>query len=109
MTVVLYVWQRLTAALMVPLVLLHVAVIFYATRKGLTAADILARTRGSLVWASFYGAFVIAVAVHAAIGVRNVLAEWSPLKDRGAGILASGFGVVLFLLGVRAVVAVVLP
>jgi fumarate reductase subunit C len=73
MNVGLYVWQRSTAALMVPLVLLHVAVIFYATRKGLTAADILARTRGSLAWASFYSVFVIAVAVHAAIGVRNVL------------------------------------
>ncbi len=109
MTVGLYVWQRLTAALMVPLVLLHVAVIFYATRKGLTAADILARTRGSLVWASFYGAFVIAVAIHAAIGVRNVLAEWSALKDRGAGILAGAFGVLLFLFGARGVVAVVLP
>jgi len=109
MNVGLYVWQRLTAALMVPLVLLHVVVIFYATRKGLTAADILARTRGSLAWASFYGAFVVAVAVHAAIGVCNVLAEWSPLKSRDAGILAGAFSVLLFLLGGRAVVAVVLP
>src|SRR5262249_47295351 len=40
MNVRLYVWQRLTAALMVPLVLAHVAVIFYASRKGMTAADI---------------------------------------------------------------------
>jgi fumarate reductase subunit C len=109
MNVGLYVWQRSTAALMVPLVLLHVAVIFYATRKGLTAADILARTRGSLAWASFYSVFVIAVAVHAAIGVRNVLVEWSPVKSRDAGILAGAFGVLLFLLGARAVVAVVLP
>ena len=100
MNVGLYVWQRLTAAVMVPLVLLHVIVIFYATRKGLSAADILSRTRGT---------FVVAVAVHAAIGVRNVLAEWSPLKDRDAGILASAFGVLLFLLGARAVLAVVLP
>ena len=38
-----------------------------------------------------------------------MLTEWSPLKERGAGILASAFGVLLFLLGVRAVVAVVLP
>src|SRR5438270_3680035 len=80
-----------------------------ATGKGLSAADILSRTRGSLAWAAFYGVFVVAVAVHAAIGVRNVLAEWSPLKDRDAGILASAFGVLLFLLGARAVLAVVLP
>ena len=105
----LYVWQRLSAAVMAPLVLAHVIVIFYATRKGLSAADILARTRGSLAWAAFYSAFVVAVAVHAAIGIRNVLTEWSPLKDRGAGMLAGAFGVLLFLLGARAVVAVVLP
>jgi succinate dehydrogenase subunit C len=109
MNVHLYVWQRLTAAVMVPLVLVHVALIFYATRKGLTAADILGRTRGSLAWASFYGAFVIAVAVHAGIGVRTVLAEWSPLNERSAGILASAFAVLLLVLGLRAVAAVVLP
>jgi fumarate reductase subunit C len=109
MNVRLYVWQRLTAAIMAPLVLAHIVVIFYATRKGLSAADILARTRGSFAWASFYGAFVVAAAIHATIGVRNVLTEWSPLEDRGAGMLAGVFGVLLFLLGARAVVAVVLP
>ena len=108
MNVRLYVWQRSTAALMVPLVLLHIGVIFYATRKGLTAADILARTRGSIAWASFYGVFVAAAAVHAAIGVRNVLTEWSPLDDRRAGIFATAFGFSLLALGFRAVAAVVL-
>jgi fumarate reductase subunit C len=104
----LYVWQRLTAALMAPLVLVHVAVIFYATRKGMSAADILGRTRGSMVWASFYGAFVAAVAIHAAIGVRNVLIEWSPLDERPAGIFATVLGCLLLVLGLRAVAAVVL-
>ena len=79
MNVRLYVWQRLTAAVMVPLVLVHVALIFYATRRGLTAADILGRTRGSLAWASFYAVFVVAVAVHAGIGVRTV--PYDPSRD----------------------------
>jgi fumarate reductase subunit C len=108
MNVRLYVWQRATAALMLPLVLLHVAVIFYATRRGMTAADILARTRGSVVWAALYGTFVIAAAIHAAIGLRNVLIEWSPLSERGAGMLAMTFGGALLLLGLYAVAAVVL-
>jgi fumarate reductase subunit C len=108
MNVRLYVWQRGTAALMAPLVMIHIAVIFYATRQGMTAADILSRTRGSVVWAAYYGLFVTAVAIHAAIGVRNVLTEWSPLKDRGAGLLAIVFGMLLFVLGLRAVAAVVL-
>ena len=108
MTVRLYIWQRLTAAVMVPLVLLHVAVIFYATHKGLTAHDILARTRGSLTWAALYCAFVVAASVHAAIGVRNVLTEWSPLGDRAAGVSAILLAAALLALGLRAVAAVVL-
>jgi fumarate reductase subunit C len=109
MNVRLYLWQRLTAALMAPLVLVHVAVIFYATRRGMSAADILGRTRGSVVWASFYGTFVVAVAIHAAIGVHNVLVEWSPINERHGGIFATVFGCCLLVLGLRAVAAVVLP
>ena len=109
MSVRLYVWQRATAALMAPLVLVHVAVIFYAARKGMCAADILGRTRGSVLWASFYGAFVVAAAIHASIGIRNVLAEWSPINERHAGIFAAIFGCLLLVLGLRAVAAVVLP
>ena len=108
MNVRLYVWQRLTAALMVPLVVAHIAVIFYATRKGLTAQDILHRTRGSVMWASFYGLFVAAIAVHASIGLRNILAEWSPVTERAVGLFSIAFGLTLLLLGLRAVAAVVL-
>ena len=108
MNVRLYVWQRGTAALMAPMVLIHLAVMFYATRQGLTAADILHRTHGSLAWALFYGAFVVAAAIHAAIGVRNILAEWAPVRERAASILSSAFGLLLLALGARAVLAVVL-
>jgi succinate dehydrogenase subunit C len=108
MNVQLYVWQRATAAIMAPLVLVHIAVIFYATGQGMTAADILARTRGSIAWAAFYGTFVAAVSIHAAIGIRNILAEWSPLGGRRAGQFAIGFALLLAVLGLRAVAAMVL-
>jgi fumarate reductase subunit C len=108
MNVRLYLWQRLTAALLVPLVVVHIAVIFYATRQGMTAADILSRTHGSIVWASYYAVFVAAASIHGAIGVRNVLTEWSPLNDRRAGLFAVAFGLMLVALGLRAVAAVVL-
>ena len=107
MNVRLYVWQRATAALMAPLVLIHIAVIFYATRQQMTAADILSRTHGSAVWASYYTLFVAAVSIHASIGVRNVLAEWSPLAERHAGQFAIMFGIVLALLGAHAIFALV--
>ena len=108
MNVRLYVWQRATAALMAPLVLGHIAIIFYATRQGMTAADILSRTRGSVVWAAYYGLFVAAASIHASIGVRNVLTEWSPLDDQRAGLVAVALGLVLAVLGGHAIVALVL-
>jgi fumarate reductase subunit C len=109
MNLTLYIWQRATAALMAPMVLVHLAVIFYATHHGLTAADILGRLRGSFGWGAFYVLFVIAASIHAGIGIRNVLIEWSPLAERTTGIAAALFGVVLLGLGLRAVAAVALP
>ena len=53
--------------------------------------------------------FLVAVAIHSSIGVRKVLIEWSPLRERSAGMFAMAFGAALLLLGLRAVAAVVLP
>jgi fumarate reductase subunit C len=108
MNVRLYVWQRATAALIVPLLLVHLAVIFYATRRGLSATDILSRTRGSVAWGLFYGVFVAAVSIHAPIGLRTILAEWTPLPARVRDVLVILFGLLLAVLGFRAVAAVVL-
>jgi fumarate reductase subunit C len=109
MNVSLYVWQRAAALAMAPMIILHVALIFYATRHGLTAADILARTGGNIGWGAFYALFVLAASIHGAIGIRNILAEWSPLHDCGAGIAALIVGLLLLGLGLRAVAGVTLP
>jgi fumarate reductase subunit C len=105
----LYIWQRASAALMVPFIVVHLVLMFYATRQQLTAADILARTRGSVGWAAFYGAFVLLAAVHGAIGVRTVMADWVPSAERVRDVAMWGFGVLLTGLGLRAVVAVIWP
>lgn len=108
----LYLLQRATASLLLPLILVHLIVIFYATAKGVSAAGILARTRGSIGWGLFYSVFVIAAAIHGAIGVRNVFAEWAPAHLKSSTTLqtlilwATGLG--LTLLGLRAVYAVVI-
>ena len=94
----LYLWQRLTAALMVPLVLVHLALIFYATRQGL--ADILSRTRGSIVWAALYGAFV-SPRPFTPRSAATVLAEWSPLGAGARDLAAVAFGLLLLVLGLR--------
>ena len=103
----LFVLQRLSAMLLAPLVLAHLALILYAVRDGLTAAEILGRTQGSLGWALFYGAFVLAASVHAPLGLRNILREWTGASAALAGVLSLLFGLLLAALGLRAVVAVV--
>ena len=108
MNVRLYILQRATAAIMVPLVLAHLVVIYYATSRGLSAAEILGRTRGSFGWGAFYAVFVLAAATHGAIGVRVVASEWTGLRGRRLDFLMWGVGLVLALLGLRAVMAVVL-
>jgi fumarate reductase subunit C len=108
MNVRLYVLQRATAAIMAPLVLAHLVVIFYATSRGLSAADILGRTRGSIGWGLFYALFVLAAATHGAIGVRVVAAELGRLRGAALDVLMWAFGLALAALGLRAVAAVVL-
>ncbi len=108
MNVRLYILQRLSAAIMAPLLLVHLGLIFYASSRGLSAAAILQRTQGSMLWGAFYTAFVLAAATHAAIGVRVILSEWTGLQDAGLQIVMWSSGLLLAALGLTAVAAVVL-
>lgn len=99
----LFALQRLSALVMVPFVLVHLGVILYAVRGGLTTAEILSRTQGHFGWIAFYGLFVIAVAVHAPIGLRNVLIEWVRMPRKAATGLCFVLMLMLAGLGLRAV------
>lgn len=103
----LYVVQRGSALVMAPLVLVHLAVIVYAVQGGLSAGEILGRTRGSLLWGGFYGLFVVAASLHAAVGLRNIVSELTPWRGRSLMWAATLFALVLIVLGLRAVAAVV--
>lgn len=102
----LYMAQRITALIMVPFVLVHLLVMIVAIQGGLSAGEILARTQGSLAWFAFYGMFVVAVAIHGAIGLRGLLIEWAGLGEAWAGRVSAVLGLLLLLLGARAVWAV---
>ena len=103
----LYLAQRISAMLLAPLVLLHLGTMIYAIQGGLDAEEILARTRGSLFWGGAYGLFVVAVAVHAAVGLRNVAREWFGFGGAAPGVLAWAAFALLLGLGLRAVAALV--
>ena len=70
--------QRISAMVLGVCVAIHLAIIFYAIRGGLTAQEILGRTQGNLGFAIFYEIFVLACFVHAPIGVANILQENIP-------------------------------
>ena len=99
--------QRASAAVLALCVIVHLATIIYAVRGGLTAAEILQRTSGSAAWAFFYGLFVAAVAVHAPIGLRNVLAELFQWRGRSLDVFVLIVGLAIAASGLRAVYAVV--
>jgi succinate dehydrogenase subunit C len=104
----LWLAQRASAAVLALCVIVHLATMIVAVRGGLTAAEILGRTRGSMAWMLFYGVFVAAVAVHAPIGVRTVVAEMRGEHGRSIDVAMLAFAVVLLVLGWRAVAAVTL-
>jgi len=104
----LYMLQRLTALIMAPLTLGHIAVMIYAVQGGLSTAEILGRTQGSIFWFLFYGSFVVAVSVHAAIGLRVISHEMLGLRGVALSTFTWATGLVLLFMGAWAVSAVTL-
>jgi fumarate reductase subunit C len=102
----LFVLQRLTAFVLAFAVAIHLATILYAVQGGLTAGEVFARTHGNYLFLALYSMFVSAVAIHAPIGLRNVVREWTPWHGRSLDIALLLFAVLLFVLGFRAVFAV---
>ena len=106
MSPVLFLAQRVTAFVLALAVAVHLATILYAVRGGLTAAEILGRTRGNVWFAVFYGVFIVAVAIHAPIGLRNILREWTGWRGATLDPALGLFALLLLVLGFRAVFAV---
>jgi fumarate reductase subunit C len=102
----LWLAQRASAALLALCVAVHLATMILAVRGGLSAADILGRTRGSLGWAAFYSVFVVAVSIHAPLGLRTIAGEWLGFRGRAADAAFALFAAVLLGLGGFAVAAV---
>ena len=100
----LWLIQRVSALVLAGCVIVHLITIIYAVRSGLSAATILGRLRGSLAWMTFYGIFVVAVALHVPIGLRAIAAEWLGMRGRFLNPATFFVGALLLALGVRALV-----
>ena len=98
----LWLVQRTTAAVLAICVAVHLVVIIYAMRGGLSAAEILGRTRGNVAWLAFYSIFVLAASVHAPIGLRSVCMEWLRWRGRSLEVVLGLFAFLLLATGLRA-------
>lgn len=101
-------WQRISAMVLALCVVVHLAVMIYAVHGGLSAAEILGRTRGSWSFGAFYAVFVVACAVHVPVGLGNIAREWWGVGARPALWGARLFALLLLFTGLRSVWAVVM-
>jgi fumarate reductase subunit C len=97
--------QRISAMVLGLCVSIHLIIIFYAIRGGLTAEEILGRTQGNIAFAIFYEIFVLACFVHAPIGLANILEETFS-KGFISKTLSSLLAVLILVLGTTAVIGV---
>jgi fumarate reductase subunit C len=80
-------------------VAVHLATVIFAVQGGLSAAEILGRTRGNTAWLAFYLVFVAAVAVHAPIGLRAVFTEWLKWRGFTRELAVAAFAVLIAWMG----------
>ena len=105
----LWYWQRTSAMVLALCVVVHLGGIIYAVRGGLTAAEILGRTRGNWAFGAFYAVFVVACAIHAPIGVANIVAETTRGRGSWPLVVGSLLALAILAMGLRAVYGLVAP
>lgn len=98
--------QRISDMVLAILVLVHLVIMVYAVRGGLSGAEILARTQGNAWLAVYYAVFVLACAVHVPTGLANIAVEWARWPASRALLMARGMALLLLVTGWRAVYAV---
>jgi len=102
----LYFLQRLSALILVPLVILHLGVMILSVQGGLSTAEILSRTQSSNLWPMAYGLFFAVAGVHGCIGLRNILKETTELPDRSVNRISGGLLIVILVFGFETVRAI---
>ena len=103
----LWLLQRISAAVLAPLVLGHLLMIIYAVHQGLSAQAILGRLHDNALLGGFYTLFVLACAAHVPVGIARIAEEWLGWRARPALLLGALLALALLLGGLRAVWGVV--
>jgi len=96
--------QRATAAVLAFCVFVHLGMIIYAVQDGLSAAEIISRISGNLAWLAFYAVFIVAVALHAPIGIRVILNEMTNLSRKQTHLIMAALCLIILVMGFRAII-----
>jgi fumarate reductase subunit C len=99
----LWLAQRVSAMILGLAVVVHLGTIIVAVQGGLSAAEIVGRIGGNPLWTAFYAVFVLAIAVHAPIGLRSILNEMTALSPRRVDLLCFIAAAFLAVMGYRVV------
>lgn len=103
----LWLAHRLTGMALGLFVIIHLVTILVVIKGGLSAAEVMERTSSNFIVAIFYGLFVIAAAVHSAIGLRTVAYEVLNWKRSTLNVMALIFFAFLCVVGIAAIIGLV--
>ena len=104
----LWLAHRLTGMALGLFVIIHLITIITVIQGGLSAAEIMERTNSNFIVAVFYGLFVIAAAVHSAIGLRTVAQEVLKWNGISLNVVILTFFSFLCVVGMAAIIGLVL-
>ena len=98
--------QRATGALLSLLLAIHLVTIIYATRGGITVAEISQRLQQNWLWQYMYLVFIAVAVTHAAIGLRNICVETLPARKFLVSVFVTLYTVISVWLGFLALRAI---
>lgn len=103
----LWLAHRLTGMALGLFVIIHLVTILVVIKGGLSAAEIMERTSSNFIVTIYYGLFVIAAAVHSAIGLRTVAHEVLNWKGFTLNVMTLIFFAFLCVVGMAAIIGLV--
>ena len=98
-----WVWlaQRLSAVVLAICSIVHIGGIIVAVQHGLTTVEITNRVGANIGWFLFYSIFIISAAIHAPLGLRNILSEMTEISNEIVNIFSLVFCLIILLLGLK--------
>lgn len=104
----LWLAHRLTGMALGLFVVIHIITMIVVIQNGLSADQIMERTSSNFLVGVFYALFVVAAAIHGAIGLRTVAQEVLNWRGTSLDVVMFLFFTLLCVMGMTAIIGLVL-